>query len=242
MPEGKEITGIDQLDQGLTELLALGDDPPRLAAAKAVIADEEASLGKLKSVMNDAVIRISLALSDPENAQALMEQVPESARPSVEKAIEIVRENLAGIEKHPAIVRKLAKRTEHREDLKNRISRVKWEPLWQDNENKLTPTARVSFFDEQGEFVLDSTLDWDDLAFLMRSFARILVRLGQKCEPIAKAGLLDLSDAEQMMTRVAETRSSLDKLVSIASILGVDLSKSEASQADDDPSEPKDNQ
>jgi hypothetical protein len=230
----------------VAELLALGDDPPRLAAAKAVIADEEASPEKLKSAVNAAVIRISLVLSDPETAQALMEQVPESARPSVEKARDIVKENLAGIEKHPAIVRlmktELAKRTGHREDLKNRIVRVKWEPLWQDNKNKLTPTARVSFLDEQDELVLDSTLDWDDLAFLMRSCARILVRLGQKSEPIAKAGLLDLSDAERLRTRIAETRSSLDELVSIASILGVDLSKSAASQAADDPSEPEDSQ
>ncbi|HDY65810.1 MAG TPA: hypothetical protein ENH84_06215, partial [Phycisphaerae bacterium] len=149
MPEDKKITGIDQVDRDLVELLALGEDPSRLEAAKSVIADVEASMGKLESVVTIPIIKISLALNDPENAQALLDQTPESEHPTVKRAIDIVKTNLAGIENHPAVVRRmkekiaeLTQKSEKRDNLKNQIKVVRWDTLWEDDEDKLVPTAR----------------------------------------------------------------------------------------------------
>jgi len=85
------------------------------------------------------------------------------------------------------------------------------------------PNARVSFRDSNDQLLLDSTLNADNLVFLMRACARIVQRLLESSIPISKANLLSLSDPQRIPKRVYDVREALEIIEEIGRELGIDF-------------------
>ena len=96
----------------------------------------------------------------------------------------------------------------------------------------LCAVAEVVVVDEQAiydpqncddKLLLDSSADWDDLAFLVRSLAKILAAQIERALPLAKQNLIDLSGLDHVGARLAEARQFLDDVEAAASKIGLDL-------------------
>jgi hypothetical protein len=243
VPDAEKITGFRDVDSSLAELSAIVNDSDRLEQAKEVVRDQAVSFERLQSVLGATVIQLAVALDDEESANSLLQRTPPEKRQVLEDAISFVKTYLGDLERHPAIVHELKKQANQKSDKKtdgkNTIFGLGCEPFWSEKGGKFVPSARVSFIDRRGDLLLDSTLDADDIVFLMRTCAQMLRRLFEQSKPLSDAGLLSLSDTEQIPERLSETRSLLEEIVKLGKELGMAFDEERKKEKPSKPQSPQ---
>jgi hypothetical protein len=192
MAEARATTGIAGLDADLGKLFELPKE--KLDEIKAAIADHALTEDQLFDIVPKAIYRLTAGLLDPTTYQSLISSIPITARPGLEEARGIVTANFAGLLKHPALVRLIAKDTAGLpsfQQIANTITSVRHVPGWTGKPPKLSPMSRVQLLGVGNQLLLDSTCDWDDLLLVSKSFADTL-----RCEMKAGVELANLKQVE----------------------------------------------
>ena len=228
------LTGNSQLDTAFRELQQLAEDPARLDAARAVAVDDRATFEQLQQHIPDGVIHLGIMAVGRDVDDFCASIKDETAHGQVRHALQLLQSNFPSLGCHPGVVaemrRELARHmasqdsTEDRGD--NRITRVSWDAIWLDRENGLAPAALMRFYDGNGNLLLSSTPNLDDLAFLAVSCCRILDGLLDKSRPAAQAQLLQLDDAASVGKRLRQILDHLEHIRTLGPELGIDVPES----------------
>lgn len=227
MADQKPITGNRQVDEDLSVLFAFVEDDNRLAMAKKAIADESTTLEQLQAAIPIGVLRLCVALLDREQTSALLGSILEEERREVlETAIALSSQHFGGVDRHPAILaelrRELTRRqTEARDDGENTINSVGWEAIWQQDGDKLVPAVRLRLRGEPEKLLVASTMDWDDLAFLIRALCRVLQRHMEVSKPVSEANLLLVVNSEKVGERLGDASEMLQQISELGQAFGI---------------------
>lgn len=198
--ERKTVTGIDELDRDLETFFEISDSEQQVASIKSAIDDTELSLTALSDVIPHRIIRLVLALTEPAAFALLLEQCEDSGQARLTRAHDLAEEHFAHLRSHPAMVEVArqqinSQRSRRKEKLRlNTIGGLGYIPGYSGSPPKLISAVRVAFRDIEGNLLLDSLLDWDDLLHVTKVLADIAADEFSAAEKLNDAKMLDLSE------------------------------------------------
>lgn len=225
----RQITGNDQLDSDLETLFSLVRDEKRLAAAKAAISDQSCSWQKLQESIPPSVFRLASTFLGDESVETQINELDSTdEREVLSNALAQMKAHFNGLEQHPAVadvlrreLARLEEKTERPDDGENRVTGVEWDLAWAENDDKVSPLVHVRLRDESDGLILRSTMDWDDIAFLVGAFCRLLSLHMKRSKPIADAELLALPNSEKIAERLSEAVTAIQEIAELGEAYGI---------------------
>ncbi len=228
MPELKIETGIEQLDADLRELFALSDSGRlgELSSTCATLSDAE-----FQESVPDGLLRIVAALANASEFETLLAQLPGSE--SVLKQAKQVTDALgAPLLSHPLAPRRIvafkqaaaSSSTEPLASSLHVIRSIQHVYTWFGTPPKLVPGVRIAFVNKRHDLLLDTSLDWDDLLFVIDGLLRIAAGSMRDARVLAEQQQLELGDRAKLGRRIATCQESLSEIVELASSCGIQAS------------------
>jgi hypothetical protein len=213
-PDASTGTGSERLDQDLQTLFEL-DKAGRLAAVVKDAADPNLSPEDFAQLVPDSLLRIAFGLSDPEEYASLQSRVPDVARPDLERAKKLAETELKPLLSHqhaPERIRNLLRKSAESltglaKELRT-ITAIQSLKVWCGSPPELAPGVRLSFCDRTSRLLLDTTLGWDDLFFLISGLLEVAVDVLNSGRGLFEGGQLDFDATNQR--RVAERLESIE--------------------------------
>lgn len=226
-------TGIEQLDQ---DLRAFFDQEKKggLQKARELLENPDADHQKIFDLFDVNVLRVGLALVMEEQYQFLHKSVQETTRPLLETARKMAQKYLSGLTTYPAIIERikqatqdmLKKRPAPRAMLNTIRSMTHMDSLVPIETERLYPIFRIGLGDESGKLLLDTTMGWDDLLFVVSGFLEILSDSMEKWKPVIKNGKMEfVMPVDIIKKRITDTKRFLEQIEGMASDYGIDLSQ-----------------
>jgi hypothetical protein len=225
MPASKASTGFEGLDDDLRKLFD-ANSVERRREVKAAIADPRLSEEELFDIVPQAILRLALALREPSSYKALLKQVNEEARQQLEKAKEIIEQHFADIVKHPSLLRRFSLPGEDDDaptlvNALNFIAEVDHFACWTGAPPAMRPASRLVFWGVDGEILLNSTCDWEDLLFLTQTLSGILICEMKSGKALAEQRLVDLPEKERMVKRLQTLEKNIEKIKQLGRLYGL---------------------
>ena len=103
-----------------------------------------------------------------------------------------------------------------------------------DADGKLAPAARLKLRGHAETVLLASTMDWDDLTFLIRALCRILQRHMEMSKPVSKAELLEVPGSVKIGERLGDASAMLREISELARGFGITVAPALSDDVDDD--------
>jgi len=224
-------TGNEMLDSDLKELFQVAAGP-RLQAVHGAIKKRNLSEPDFAKIAPPSVIRVTHALTDPENFKSLLKQCPVEVHPLLKKAKGLAQKEFSDLPSHPAASRILEKEAEDKKPRLNynTISRISWISEWVGKPPKLLPTVRIGLRDRRDELLLDTTVDWDDLLYLIQGLSRILTEHMEESLELGRASLLEIPDKGELSNKIGNTRANLDRLLELAPEFDIEVDSEKESE------------
>lgn len=227
--EDNSSTGIEELDRDLDAYFALLKSP-RLGDVADLFKDESRSIADIRAVMSDGIIKLLLVLADPISYSVLIKRCNESGKRRLEDAHKSVKKHFPRIRYHPAIVDFAAQaagsdaRDDDKEELKfNTISSIGHARFYFGEPPNLLPVLRIAFRNNRGKLLLDSTMDWDDMLFVSKVLANILVDEFKVAMQLKDAEMLtsDKEFREKIAKHISDLSTYINQLDSLANEIGI---------------------
>ncbi|MBU0717727.1 MAG: hypothetical protein KJ749_05710 [Planctomycetes bacterium] len=219
-------TGSDKFDPDLEAFLATFESD-ELARIKTAFADHSLSLEALSAQVSPGFIRALITLATPIIFAGLLETASPKFKSRLERGRDLAREHFPNFHEHPAVVARLredAKSAQkEKEDAKNIITGVSWEPLWAGDPPDLSPTVRIELTGRAEKLLLHSTLELHSVAFLTRALAGILAAQIESTISLAKKKLVKLTYPERIGKYVREAQSCLAQIEQLGPKVGIEL-------------------
>lgn len=212
-------TGIKGLDKDLKVLFDICESK-KLVTIKNAIANKKISNDDFAKVVPESLVRLALALTGPQ-FNLFLDDVYKNSIPLVKQAKSLIEKHFGNLFENEAAKSLLKKHTEEPEDkgesLADKvISRVSHYRVWEGNPPELTPAVHIGFKNKKGKILFDSTLDWEDLSFVLEALAEVLAGLLDKGKSLAKDKQIDLSDAQKVGERIRKTLEEFEKIKKLA--------------------------
>ncbi|HEY7313274.1 MAG TPA: hypothetical protein VH643_28250 [Gemmataceae bacterium] len=225
-------TGIERLDADLQSLFE-ANTAERRRQIKAAISNLDLSEEEFFSVVPLSILRLTLALRNPDSYKSLLKTVKEEATPRLEKAKEVIEQHFTDILKHPSILHFFSLPSEGEKegeaedeaptalDALNIITKVEHFPGWVGSPPAMRPASRIMFSGIDHQLLLDSTCDWDDMLYLSQTLTSMLICEMENGKSLAENHLIDLPYKDSMMTRLRSLEEDLKKLKQLAKKYGL---------------------
>jgi hypothetical protein len=225
-------TGIKGLDDDLRELFEICDNKERLDAIKQAVANKDISNEEFLKIVPKFLITLSFILSDPQFTLLLGKINGE--------AVDLTKEAKSLIEKHFANLfenkiaqsmlndlTKAGQQGEKESIADEAIRGIEYYSIWEDDPPKLTPAVRLALTNKKRKILLNTRMDWEDLAFILKKFSEISVELLEKGKPLAELGQINLSNSQEVLKNIEETLGNLKKIEEIMPIYKAEADKDE---------------
>ena len=100
-----------------------------------------------------------------------------------------------------------------------------WSSDWDSNPPELIPAMRMLFRTRDDRVILDSTMSWDDMAFVIDRLADYLARtMGEGKE---LAGQLNVSVCAHLGKRIQGAQGNISKILEMAEFYGIGVDSEE---------------
>jgi len=217
-------TGITELDRDIEELFEAAEKNQLQELSRAVSSLPEQELVEL---LPDGILRLAFVLSS-DRFDELRSEAEEESRPTLDRAKRLVEEHFPNLFQSAAAEKAIARlAVDSQKDLHpladsmNVISSIS--PLygWVGAPPALRPIVRIGFMNQKRRMLLDSSFDWDDLAYVLAALAKVLAGLMEAGKPLAEAKQLNLSDASRVAERLSQLEGSLDRVRKLYSLYGI---------------------
>ena len=239
MANQNPITGIPHIDSDIRSLFKFAEDKSNLTTAKKTIEDDSKTLEQLQDTIPAPILKASLSLLDKDTTDAILDTIKEDQRrQAFQQAIDLVSQHFKGLDRHPAIVselrREIKKREPTRDDGENTIVGIGWEDIWREEEGKLIPAMRLRLRGKSQKLLLASTVDWEDLTFIIRALCGALKGHMKTSKPVHKAELLQVENSEKIGKQLVGISENLQQICELAEGFGIKApSEAEGKTADD---------
>ena len=221
------LVDAQQVEQDLGLLLPVLE-PARLEELARGLADQDLKEEDLDRLIPFRALRLASALSVPAYLSVILEGLNDPAlKASLERARDAIAPLMSKVITHPTVVKRMgsegAKSTTKQApkitDAFNVISRISHLPMsiLSDSPERPKPVARVAFYGQE-RLLLESTLEWDDLAFVAKALLTILNGQMRQWQGLATEGRIDrgslqavdrhLSAIHEVMAQIAALRPS----------------------------------
>lgn len=211
-------TGLKELDADLNELFRICESK-KLANIKKAIANKTLSNDDFRKVVPESLLRLAASLPYPQ-FNLLLENVHEGSIPLIKRAKSLIEEHFGDLFEHKAaksLLKNMGKSEGKGESLADKtISGIGYYCSWAGSPPKLIPVVHIGFKNKNGKILFDSTLDWEDLSFLLEALAEVLAGLLDKGKSLAEAKQIDLSDAQKTGERIRKTLEEFEKIKKLA--------------------------
>jgi hypothetical protein len=229
------LTGITKLDEDLKGLFEFAESK-KLDEAKRVLSDPKSSFEDLIGNLGKPVIRLAIALQNDLKYGVLLHKCSLEARESIERARNLVKEHLSKVPSHPAVIAKAVESTEDGDGVEqdkgeqvsslglNPISRITPAPiLFRLKSGKIAPSVRIGLVNSrQNERLLDTTLDWEDILFVLAAFMEILADELDHVHSVVELSKLALPDKGSMVERLSSIREAWERVQRLAPLYGIE--------------------
>lgn len=230
MAETEIDTGSSSLDKGL-KLLFESCEAERLQEVQRALSCADTPEQELASLLPDGALYTAHVLSSPAGFRELRDQVKKDARDLIDRAKGLVDEHLSSILGHPAVVGRLksivnaaeAKDASPLLDSLHKITTISQTRLWVGVPPELSPSVLIGFIDRKQRLLLQSTLNLDELLFLVRAISKVVEETLQDAQPLAQADQLDLGDIPKLARHIAAIDEHLAEIKRLAPTVGIDL-------------------
>jgi len=215
-------TGIGDLDKDLSLLFKFAEGEEH-AALLDVIKDQ-AILPKnfLERIPKD-LISLCLALASPTNFQFILQKSNKKSHEILHEAKRLVEKDFIGLLEHPTVLKILQEQNKEKKSPAlnlNVISRVSAVPIWF-GKPPMVPSVRIGLLDKRDKILLDTSLDWQDLAFLIRALTEILADQLDDGLSLFKKKFLDLPFKEKLAEDIQGIEKQLERLKKTAPNFGL---------------------
>ncbi len=237
MPELNIDTGRSELDGDLRVLFDLHESG-RLADIRSELVSAELSLKQFTEKVPGELLRIGTALSNPLNYTAVLDEVADKARPILENARQIVETELTEILSHPLGFKHLDRFLKAERDEKKPLSglakslhvvgAIDGALQWLGEPPELAPAVRIAFLNREREVLLDTSLHWNDLFYVIGGLLTIATRSLEAGRVLHDKGQLAL-DSEllgKLAAQLNEIDSSLRAIRALARAYDIPLETS----------------
>jgi len=219
MQKAETSTGIKMLDSDLAELFKL-EEQGKLSEAKQLLEDLEVTQDKFTSLISMKVARVTIALLDKDTFVSLKERSAQDSHGLLDKAREIAQTFLAKLPDHPVAKKILVDEAgeEEKDDNKegkltlNVISQLAPFSSFFYYREKLIPAVRITFLDRREKKLLESTMDWDDLLFLINGLICIAEAEFEKSIKFFDLDILDIPGKTKIGIWISSIEEHLQKL------------------------------
>lgn len=227
------ITGSIELDEDLQALFELLSESTKVNTVKEAISDSSLTFEQFIDVVSPDIVRLSSSLLTKEKYAKLLKSLPENAIATVKKAKSMIEKNFGDILNHPAIksILRDGQRDEKSEtetltgDAFNTIEDITWVQTWRKTRSGLLPTARLGLQNNRGKILLDSTLDWEQLSYMIYRLMQVFSNLLENAKAAVELEQLDLSDRDRLAREIRYMQELLDNITKFASYYKIKVEK-----------------
>ena len=212
--------------QVLFDLQASG----QLAAIQRRIGSPGLTLEEFNRIVPDGLLRITAALLSPVNYNLLIKS-HKQASDVLAKARNVVRDVGAMILEHPHAADRFAvmdeKPAPESKGLAvtlHNISGLQGIQTWMGNPPALRPALRIGFLDRTQQTLLDTTLLWHDLFFVIHDLARRTADSFEAARLLANKGQLQVDNIEKIGEMIPKIDAELTRIRNLAPLYGIRLS------------------
>ena len=221
-------TGSEILDEDLQTLFDL-EMSGRLRNIVTQAGNSDLKAEEFVRLVPDSLLRIAFGLSDPEEYATLLSRVRAEARPDLERAKKLVeeefkpllsshlaKERLENIRKPAETLSGLAKELRI-------ITAIQHLNVWAGQPPRLAPGVRIGFLNRAALLLLDTTLSWDDLFFVIGGLLEVASGAIDSGRALLHAGQLDFdeNDRRKFRERLNSIEASLKKIREVAPVYGI---------------------
>jgi hypothetical protein len=227
MAELEVNTGDDALDEDLKLLFEVCATDRAEDIRKAIV-DQKVSDEEFVALVPESLARIAYALGNPSVSPALSEAIRPEARPLLERAKALVDEKLRFLVTDPRTLARLQGGISDQpmhplgENL-NVIANISQVTHWWGSPPNLTPAIRIGLINARKRLLLDTTVDWHELAYLISGLTHVLSAAMSAGQELAKLNLVKVDQAEAIAQRIREAQESLDKIKSLGPLYRIEL-------------------
>ena len=225
MPELEIDTGNEQLDADLRQLFSLSESGrlQKLSSTCATLSDAE-----FQESVPDRLLRIVAAFAEASEFEELLKLLPESES-ILKRAKAITDEFGPPLLLHPLATKRVAiikqaagdSSTEPLASSLRVIRTIQHVYTWFGTPPKLVPGVRIAFVNKRGNLLLDTSLDWDDLLFVIDGLLRIAAGGMREARALAEQQQLELGDRAKLGRRIATCQESLAEIMTLARSCGI---------------------
>jgi len=229
-PEITAQTGFENLDEDLQALFDL-QETGRLGAIVGDASNSKLTSEEFSRLVPDSLLRVAFGFSRPDEYAKVHSGVPDSLRPILEKAKKLVETQLKPLLSNQLAlkrVRELAREygapsiTGLAKELRT-IAGIQHLKVWAGQPPRLTPGVRIGFLNHGAQLILDTTLSWDDLFFVIGGLLKVASDAMDSGRALLQAGQLDFdeNDRRKFRERLNSIEASLNKIREVAPVYGI---------------------
>jgi len=233
-------TGLDSLDEDLRNLFEIASDPKMIESIKQAIDNRDISAQEFVKIVPLALVRLTLLTNDF-FYHAVKTRIKVEAHELVDKARHFIENNFPTIQTHPitqpfieGAIQKYGHGIEQKIFNVNTITQISSIISWFGKPPELIPTVRVSFLDERDRILLDSTMEWDDLIYMIEALTKIAQGLFECGRGLAEMNLLKITNPEKMAGRINNIQGYLNQIKDLFSIYKIELPSEPAPRKDEE--------
>jgi hypothetical protein len=227
-PEMTAQTGFKNLDADLQTVFDL-EKAGRLAAIVRDAANSNLTSEEFSRLVPDGLLRIAFGFSNSEGYARLLPRVHEAARPTLERAKTLVERELKPLLSNHLAKDRFEDLTKPAETLTGlakelrTIAAIQTLKEWSGSPPTLVPGVRLGFLDRNSRLLLDTTLSWDDLFFLIEGLLEVAFDAMDSGRALFQAGQLDFdeNDRRKFRERLNSLEASLNKIREVAPVYGI---------------------
>ena len=224
MSDTKQRTGIEALDRDIDALLALRGTE-ELRKLQAVLNNDNSSINDISTYVPENALNLAFFLSDSEKFQEISKEVPDEGKQLLQNARKFIVDELSALRVHPAVVDQLFRQVQSKSEEENNRSVIRLNTiagftpsrLWfQRDDDVFEPILRVGFKDVNNESLLDSTMDWDDLSFVVNALLTYMKKDFERGLPFSKTNDVVIQGKKKIGRRLAAMKVNIEALTAMA--------------------------
>ena len=225
MTDKRIATGLEELDRDLERLFEL-ERSGKLEEVQEALEGRQLDERDLLSIVPEEILRLTLHLLQPFQYSLILDNCREEARPFLEEARRIVDTRLAGLLKQPGVVglsRRMLRGGEKQMpggiEL-NVVEHIVPLPIQIPKEGsplKLVPAFRIWFLGKDEKVLLDCTLNWDQILFVVYGLLKPLVFDMERWQDQATRSQIDLGTLRDRISgRIGEIHRFMERVMDLA--------------------------